>query len=72
MEGLRVYIPSSGTFGTVVSTTTVLGITNAITVSEDRGRNLFYVGKNDDLVFVDTGLTRLGVEYSGTIPEDHS
>ncbi|AAR26972.1 FirrV-1-J2 [Feldmannia irregularis virus a] len=67
----RVYLPSRETFGTVVSTRRIMGITGLI-VQEDgaNGRRLFYVGTNDDLVFVDTGKTRLGVTYDGVIPPD--
>ncbi|AAR26928.1 FirrV-1-B53 [Feldmannia irregularis virus a] len=72
MTGERIYVPSTGTFGTVISTRKVMGMP-ALMVREDETQRLrFYVGTNDDLVYVATGLTRLGVTYDGPIPQSSS
>lgn len=68
MVGRRVYTPSTGIFGVTVKEGTIFGIPDSVIVLTDNGKRICYIGNNEDLVFVDTGLTRSGA--SGvTIPD---
>ena len=67
-SGKRVYVPSTKTFGTIVRTGGVLGLSASYAIVDDVGKRSVFVGKNVDFVYVDSSQTPGGEDVE--IPPD--
>lgn len=67
-SGKRVYVPSTKTFGTIVRTGGVLGLSASYAIVDDVGKRSVFVGKNVDFVYVDSSQKPGGEDVE--IPPD--
>lgn len=68
VPGRRVYIPSIGTFGSVVKEGGILGLSNSFAIIDDTGKKMVFVEDTPEFVYVDTKEDVSGNKVS--IPDD--
>lgn len=66
--GRRVYVPSTGTFGTIVREGGILGLARSYAVVDDLGKQKLFVGEDIEFVDVDSSETLSGEKVK--LPED--
>lgn len=66
--GRRVYVPSTGTFGTIVREGGILGLAKSYAVVDDLGKQKLFVG--EDIEFVDVASSETLYGEKVELPKD--